>query len=85
MEKFWKVIAALYEGKELKNSATWKNAGALTSIVTAIFVAVTSLVPDLKISVMDQHTIVNGIVALMMVVNGYLHIATSSKVGIGKK
>lgn len=82
MNKIWIIIEALHQGKSLQDPATWKRFGVLVSIFGAIFSAVTALVPNMYVSAVDQSTIVEGIATLGFVINGYLHIATTEKIGL---
>jgi hypothetical protein len=41
--------------------------------------------PDLQINAVDKSQITNGIVSIALVVNAYLHLATSKTVGLSDK
>lgn len=86
MDKFWKLVEALYVGKELKNPETWKSFGVLTNIFGAIFALIIPLVPDLYVGDVDRQSIVNGIATIAFVANSYVHVASTNKIGLrGKK
>lgn len=85
MGKFWVIIEVLYKGRELQNKELWKNAQAVTGALLPMFAAINIFFPDLQISTMDTHTIINGIVAVFGVAGTYLTVATSKSVGISKK
>ena len=82
MEKFWLLIECLYKGKELKNAATWKSAGALTGIFAAMLKLLETMLPDLHIGSVDHSQIINGLTSIALVFGAYVHIGSSSKVGL---
>ena len=86
MNKFWAVIEALYAGKSLKDPENWKRFGVLTNVFGIIVGSLITLVPDLHVSGVDQDAIVKGLATLAFVINSYLHVATTEKIGVnGKK
>lgn len=85
MEKLWAVVEALYAGKSLKEPENWKRFGVLTNVFGVIIASLITLVPDLHVSSVDQDAIVKGFATLAFVINSYLHVATTEKIGLTSK
>lgn len=82
MIKLWAIINALHEGEALKDPHIWKNRQAVVNILVTIAGAVLMFLPEgLEVSEADIHTIAVGVATLGGLVNSYLTIATSDKVG----
>jgi hypothetical protein len=84
MEKLFILIDVLQKGKALQNPETWKSSSALMSI----FLAALALIPqftDIPMDASAQNAIAFGIVSAIGVFNGYVHIASSDKVGLQRK
>jgi len=82
--KLFLVIEVLHKGKSLENPETWKNSTALMSIVAAAI----ALIPQFTSVPMDasqQNAIAFGIVTVIGVWNGFVHVASSTKVGLQAK
>ena len=81
LEKLFAVSDVLQKGKALENPETWKNSTALMNIVGATL----ALIPQFTALPMDtsqQNAIAFGIVTAIGVFNSYVHIASSTKVGV---
>lgn len=75
------------KGKELANAATWKNRTIAINALAALLAAAAGVASALGYPVMsaaDAEAIAAGVVAVVGVVNAIMHVATSSKVGIGQ-
>jgi len=74
------------EGKEVANSATWKNRTIATNAVLALFGTALGLAKAFGYSLeLDNDTIQNlaaGVVASVGVANAIMHCITSAKVGL---
>lgn len=73
------VFSALQKGRRLNNVVAWKNVQLVTNALAAIVVLLSALGIDLGFSESDISTIAGAIV---VVINGYLTLATTNKVGI---
>ena len=85
LSAFWGIIDALHEGRELANPETYKRFGVLTNVFGVIVASLIGLVPDLYVGDVDQKAIVEGLATLAFVINGYLHVATTKKIGLKVK
>jgi hypothetical protein len=86
MGKLFALIEAMQKGKELANKESWKNAGMMTSVFSALLAAAVLFLPPEVQDVVNpavKSQIVNGLVAFIGVLNAYTHVATSKSVGIG--
>jgi len=87
---FFKSIPAFLElfkeGREIDNSATWKNRTIATNAVVALLGTLVVIGKNFGYDLqLDPETLTNlggGVVALVAVVNGIMHVVTSSKVGV---
>jgi len=74
------------EGKEVANSATWKNRTIATNAVLAIFGTALGLAKAFGYPLeLDNGTVQNlaaGVVASVGIVNAVMHCITSAKVGL---
>ena len=74
------------EGKELADSATWKNRTIATNVVVAFLGTAFSVAQGFGLGVqVDSDTLASvggGIVAVVTVVNAVMHTITSSRVGL---
>lgn len=84
MSKLWAVIEVLYQGKSLSNPETWKHFGVLVNIFGVIVASLITLVPGLNVSQVDQDAIVKGLATLAFVLNGYIHVGSTEKIGLSK-
>lgn len=85
LEKFFAVIDALYEGKSLRNAATWKNRQMAVNAVLAVLGVLVAFKPDLPISGEQMDSIAGGIVTVGGIIATILTPATSDKVGFKSK
>jgi hypothetical protein len=85
MNKIWLIIEALYAGKSLKDRENWKRFGVLTNVFGVIIASLIGIFPDFYVSEVDQDAIVKGAATLAFVINSYLHVATTEKIGLGDK
>lgn len=80
------IIDALKAGHELSNSETWKNRQAATGLVAVVLSALVVVAgwagfkPDIDGEVVQ--TAAGGVVALFGLLNAYLSLATSKRVGL---
>jgi hypothetical protein len=82
----WTILKALQAGHSLSDPATWKNIQLLGNVIFAILAAITTVVrwawPDFMISddlLIKVSTVIAEVVVL---INGYLTVATSKKIGV---
>lgn len=82
----FKLIGALKAGEELDNPAKWKNKQLLANTIAIIILAIINgaQAVDIYIPLTEaQINLISEIVAgLIVLINGYLTIATSKKVGL---
>lgn len=78
----FRVFTVLKQGECLLHAATWKNAQVATTAVGAILVFVAPFIPGLHLSSDDILDLAKAVVVIVGVVNGYLTVATSPKVGL---
>ncbi len=82
MSKIVLLIEALYKGRQLANSAAWKNSAILASFLGTAFALGRAFGYDLGLS--DEH-VASIAGAVLLLVNGYVHMATSKSVGLKAK
>lgn len=84
MKKIKAGFTVLREGEELSNSETWKNRQASSSAIISIIGAILVFIPSLGdyFSSEDIITIAGGLAALGGVLNSYITMATSKRVGL---
>lgn len=75
----------LKSGQSLRDPAIWKNRQLLANAILGVLGAVLVFFPDITIDDVDMEIIAGGIATLACAVNAYLTMATSKKVGVGKK
>lgn len=75
-------IDVLRKGKRLNNVVAWKNVQIVTNMLAAIVVLLRSLGFDLGLSDSDIDTVAGAIV---VIINVYLTLATTNKVGISQE
>jgi len=81
MDKFILLCRALRAGESLADPATWKNRQLrLTAILTILYFLVKFIPVDLSPD--DLNAIADSIALLGGLVNSYLTVATSEKVGL---
>lgn len=73
---------ALQKGKRLNNVVAWKNVQIVANMLAAIVVLLRSLGFDLGLSESDIDTVAGSIV---VIINVYLTLATTNKVGISQE
>ena len=86
IKEFQAFLTLFRQGKELANSATWKNrtiaANALTACMGAVLVIAGGVGYDLHDVTPEQVSQASaGIVAIVGLVNSIMHVLTSAKVG----
>ena len=81
LDKLFAAANAVKAGESLKKPATWKNRQMLMNIFLVIIGAIPQFV-NIELSDADINSISYGLAALAGVVNTYLTVATSAKVGI---
>lgn len=74
---------ALMAGESLANPATWKNRQHRVNALMTIAAVASPLFPKLGLSSDDVLTIVTAVGIIGGVVNGYLTVATTDKIGFG--
>jgi len=87
MQNMHNLVIVLQRGNELSNPVTWKNRQALASCLLALLGAALAFAPEQYqqlIGADELNAIVAAIAAVAGLVNGYLVLATSRKVGIGQ-
>ena len=89
--KWWKILMSamdcLKAGKQLENSAVWKNRATAANLVAVIFASLISIGKttgklQLDISDEDQHQIAVAVVILFGMFNSFMHLGTSASVGL---
>jgi len=85
MEKYWELINALQKGKELSNSANWKNATIRMGFFLSLLHGVIGFLPPDVGQAINVSSVANALDVLFGVFVAYSTIATSKKVGIVKK
>jgi hypothetical protein len=87
VERFKKFFEVMMLGKELSDPATWKNRQAVLNVLGGLlsFLVWGLAQKGIKLDISeDAYTaIATGIFTLYGIVNGYLTVATSKKVGLG--
>lgn len=73
---------ALQKGKRLNNVVAWKNVQIVANMLAAIVVLLRALGFDLGLSESDIDTVAGSIV---VIINVYLTLATTNKVGISQE
>ena len=76
------VFDALRKGKRLNNVVAWKNVQLITNALAAVVVLLKALGIDLGLSE-SNIDVISG--AIVIIVNAYLTLATTNKVGIPQK
>jgi len=84
LSKFFRFFAVLKEGESLIHSATWKNRQVVLNAISVVLVFTVSFMPSLDLSPEDIKSLATAIAIVGGVINGYLTVATSDKVGIAK-
>ena len=80
-------LNVLQKGKELANAEVWKNRTVAVNLVLSILASLLVLAknlwkPQLDIDNDTLQQIAAGIVAIIGVGNGFMHVATSARVGV---
>ena len=83
--KLFSAIEVLQKGKALQNPETWKNNSALMSIILGALALIPQFFPNIPLDTSAQNAIAFGLVSAIGVFNGYVHIASSDKVGLPPK
>ncbi len=81
LEKFRLLVAVLRHSEELTHAETWKHRQAAASALVAILGAVVPFLP-FDVSQDDLLAVAGGVAALGGLLNAYLVIATSKRVGL---
>jgi hypothetical protein len=86
MEKFWAVITAIYKGRCLTDSATWKNRQVTINALLAVMGAgLVFMPPEMGMSGEQMESIAGGIATVAGLYNAWSTTATSDKVGLPTK
>jgi len=80
-DKLKLLFVVLHQGEELANAGTWKNRQAAASALVVILGAIVPVLP-ITISQDDLLAIAGGIAAVGGVLNAFLTLGTSSRVGL---
>lgn len=81
LDKFRLLVAVLRHGEELTHAETWKHRQAAVSALVAVLGAVVPFLP-FEVSQDDLLAVAGGVAALGGVLNAYLVVATSRRVGV---
>lgn len=85
MGKLTAVFSLFQKGGAMTNAAAWKSRAAVFSFLLAVLgllVAFGVLKPG-QVSADDLQLLAGGIVGVMGIVNGFIHVAGSADVGVG--
>ncbi len=74
---------ALMAGESLANPAIWKNRQQAVNALMLIAGVLSPLFPALGLSDDDVRVVVTGMAIVGGVINGYLTVATTDKIGFG--
>ncbi|MDI1362500.1 hypothetical protein [Methylotenera sp.] len=77
------IFKALNQGESLFHVETWKNVQLVTNAITAILMVVVVFVPQLNLTPETIQDLASGIALIGGVINGYLTVATTKKIGLG--
>ena len=89
--KWWNALMAAFDvlrkGKELANAEVWKNRTVATNLLLSVLASLLVIAksiwkPQLDIDNDTLQQIAAGIVAIVGVGNGFMHLATSARVGV---
>jgi len=84
---FMNLINVLRVGYELKNSATWKDRQKTISLVVVLLGVLVPFLPKLGVNIVlsqdDIFILASAVSVILGIVNTFLTVATSSKIGIG--
>jgi hypothetical protein len=80
-EKFRLLVAVLRHGEELTHADTWKNRQVAASALLALLGALAPFLP-FEASQEDLLAVAGGLAALGGLLNAYLVVATSRRVGL---
>jgi hypothetical protein len=86
IQEFQAFFVVFHQGKQLANSATWKNRTIATNTLIAVLGAAVAIAKgfgyDLHLDDQTLSALGAGVVAVVGVVNSVMHVATSDKVGL---
>ena len=89
IQEFQAFLTLFRQGKQLENSATWKNRTVATNAVVTLLAAATVIAKgfgyDLQLDDQVVQALGAGIVAAVAFVNAVMHVITSAKVGLPAK
>jgi hypothetical protein len=82
-------FSAFREGKELANSATWKNRTIAASVITALLESTVAIAGGLGYDIqVDQSTLQavgGGIAACVTLFSAVMHVVTSTRIGLSNE
>ncbi len=80
------IWGAFQKGKQLANSATWKNCAVLTNTLVAFIGSAVAIAVafgyDIQISREDIQALSSGIAVAIAVGNSVVHVVTTTKIGL---
>ena len=83
LSALWRVFR---QGEEVANAKTWKDRtiaiNAVVALLAALLAAAKAFGLQVDISADDLNALAAGVVVLVGLVNGVVHVATSAKVGL---
>lgn len=83
MNKLSAIFNLFRRGEELSNAAAWTNRAAVANGILALAGLVVAFgYTKLNISADQAQELAGGLVALLTIVNGFLHVATDPRVGV---
>lgn len=86
LAKLSAILRVFRQGEEVADAKTWKDRTIAINAVVALLAALVSVAKafgvSIDISADDLNALAAGVVALVGVVNGIVHVVTSAKVGL---
>ena len=85
LDKFNRALEVLQAGKSLENPEVWKNRQLLMTPILVILGAIPYFFPNIPLVAGDQNIIALSLAILGTLVNGYLTVGTTDKIGLPPK
>ena len=82
LNKILSIFTALKQGYALTSSTTWKHVQVATNALAIVIGAILTLAPGVHLTPDDVLNLATGIALIGGVINGYLTVATTEKIGL---